>query len=167
MPSHPQPRARHPAKITSGIISGGTVLNIVPDLCQFEFEIRHLSSDNPKELLNKIKSYALEKILPDMHKISPKTAINFEEIISYPGLSIEEDSELVKYIKRLINNNSHKKVTFGSEAGLFKNILNLPTVVCGPGNINQAHKANEYISLDQIKKGGDFLDSLISSLKFN
>ena len=147
----------------TGVISGGTILNIVPDSCQFEFEIRHLIEDNPRELINKIKLYAKEHLVPDMRKISSKTDIHFEEKVTYPGLSINENSKLVKYIKKLLNNEKHKKVIFGTEGGLFQEKLNLPTVVCGPGSIDQAHKANEYISIDQLEKGGKFLDDLITS----
>ena len=147
----------------TGVISGGTILNIVPDSCQFEFEIRHLIEDNPRELINKIKLYAKEHLLPDMHKVSSKTDIHFEEKITYPGLSIDESSELVIYIKKLLNNKKHKKVIFGTESGLFQEKLNIPTVVCGPGSIDQAHKADEYISINQLEKGGKFLDDLIAS----
>ena len=147
----------------TGVISGGTILNIVPDSCQFEFEIRHLIEDNPRELINKIKLYAKEHLVPDMHKISSKTDIHFEEKVTYPGLSIDENSEPVRYIKKLLNNEKHKKVIFGTEGGLFQEKLNLPTVVCGPGSIDQAHKADEYISINQLEKGGKFLDDLITS----
>ena len=147
----------------TGVISGGTILNIVPDSCQFEFEIRHLIEDNPKELINKIKLYAKEHLVPDMHKVSSKTDIHFKEKVTYPGLSIDENSEPVKYVKKLLNNEQHKKVIFGTEGGLFQEKLNLPTVVCGPGSIDQAHKADEYISIDQLEKGGKFLDDLINS----
>ncbi len=146
----------------TGVISGGTILNIVPDSCQFEFEIRHLIEDNPKELINKIKLYAKENLLPNMHKVSSKTDIHFKEKVTYPGLLIDANSEPVRYVKKLLNNEKHKKVIFGSEGGLFQEKLNLPTVVCGPGSIDQAHKANEYISIDQLEKGGKFLDDLIN-----
>ena len=149
----------------TGAISGGTILNIVPDSCQFEFEIRHLIEDNPKELINKIKLYAKENLLPNMHKVSSKTDIHFKEKVTYPGLSIDENSEPVKYVKKLLNNEQHKKVIFGTEGGLFQEKLNLPTVVCGPGSIDQAHKADEYISIDQLEKGGKFLDDLINSCR--
>jgi len=148
----------------TGVLSGGTVVNIVPDLCKFEFEIRYLAEDNPKELVNKIKIFAEENLLPNMLKVSKEAGINFEKKVSYPGLLIQHNSKLVKYIKKLLNNNKHKKVIFGTEGGLFQSKLSLPTVVCGPGDINQAHKANEYITLDQLEKGGKFLDSLIASL---
>ena len=147
----------------TGVISGGTILNIVPDICQFEFEIRHLIEDNPRELINKIKLYAKEHLVPDMHKVSSKTDVHFEEKVTYPALSIDENSELVRYIKKLLNNKKHKKAIFGSEGGMFQEKLNLPTVVCGPGSIDQAHKADEYISIDQLEKGGKFLDDLITS----
>ena len=151
----------------NGIISGGTVTNIVPDSCKFEFEIRYLANDDPKELISKIKNYAKEKLIPNMQKISKDTNIYFEEKISYPGLLIESDAKLVKFIKKLLKNENHKKVVFGTEGGLFQKKLNLPTVVCGPGNINQAHKVNEYITIEQLEKGGIFLDSLIASLDHN
>ena len=146
----------------TGIISGGTAINIVPDSCTFEFEIRHIAEDNPKELVEEIKAYSKEYLIPQMHKISEKTGINFKEKVSYPGLSIDKNSELVKLIKELLKEDKHKKVIFGTEGGLFQEKLNIPSVVCGPGNIDQAHKANEYISIEQIVKGGEFLDNLIN-----
>ena len=146
----------------TGVISGGTAINIVPDSCTFEFEIRHIAEENPKELVQEIKAYSKEFLVPEMHKISKKTGINFEEKVSYPGLSIDRNSELVKLIKELLNEDKHKKVIFGTEGGLFQEKLNIPSVVCGPGNIDQAHKANEYISIEQIIKGGEFLDNLIN-----
>ena len=146
----------------TGVISGGTAINIVPDSCTFEFEIRHIAEENPKELVQEIKAYSKEFLVPEMHKISKKTGINFEEKVSYPGLSIDKNSELVKLIKELLKEDKHKKVIFGTEGGLFQEKLNIPSVVCGPGNIDQAHKANEYISVDQIVKGGEFLDNLIN-----
>ena len=146
----------------TGVISGGAAINIVPDSCTFEFEIRHIAEENPKELIQEIKTYSKEFLVPEMHKISKKTGINFEEKVSYPGLSIDKNSELVKLIKELLNEDKHKKVIFGTEGGLFQEKLNIPSVVCGPGNIDQAHKANEYISIEQIVKGGEFLDNLIN-----
>ena len=146
----------------TGVISGGTAINIVPDSCTFEFEIRHIAEENPKELVQEIKAYSKEFLVPEMHKISKKTGINFKEKVSYPGLSIDKNSELVKLIKELLNEDKHKKVIFGTEGGLFQEKLNIPSVVCGPGNIDQAHKANEYISIEQIVKGGEFLDNLIN-----
>lgn len=148
----------------TGIISGGSVINIVPEFCNFEFEVRHIKEDKPNDLINEIKAYANEYLIPEMHKISKKTGISFNEKTSYPGMSIDKNSELVKFTKELLNDEKHKKVIFGTEGGLFQEKLNIPTVVCGPGNIDQAHKADEYISFEQLAKGGAFLDKLIYSI---
>ena len=147
----------------TGLINGGTILNIVPNLCEFEFEIRNLATDDPLKLVNKIKDYTNQKLINDMHKVSSKTGIHFNEKVNYPALDISADIEPVKNIKELLNNQKHKKVVYGTEGGLFKNRFDIPTIVCGPGSIDQAHKPNEYISIEQIKKCSNFLDNLISS----
>tara|TARA_B110000914_G_scaffold156444_1_gene137500 strand:+ start:1824 stop:2981 length:1158 start_codon:yes stop_codon:yes gene_type:complete len=147
----------------TGLINGGTILNIVPNLCEFEFEIRNLATDDPLKLVNKIKDYANQKLINDMHKVSSKTGIHFNEKVNYPALDISADIKPVKKIKELLNNQKHKKVVYGTEGGLFKNRFDIPTIVCGPGSIDQAHKPNEYISIEQIKKCSNFLDNLISS----
>lgn len=148
----------------TGVIKGGVALNIVPDFCQFDFEIRHLYEEDPKYLLDKIKTYAREKLEPQMHSIDSNTGFIFEKLISYPGLLTDPGIELVNYVKQLLNNDSHRKVIFGTEGGLFHKRLGIPTLVCGPGSIDQAHKANEYISLEQLNSCGKFLDRLIESL---
>ena len=74
----------------------------MPDSCQFEFEIRHLIEENPKELINKIKLYAKENLLANMHKVSSKTDIHFKEKVTYPGLSIDADSTDVKSVNKAV-----------------------------------------------------------------
>ena len=147
----------------TGLIKGGTILNIVPNLCQFEFEIRHLAEDDPLEIIKRIKQYTEELLIREMHNISPKTNIEIIEKINYPGLNISESISPVKQVKELLGNSSHKKVIFGTEGGLFKRELNLPTIICGPGSIDQAHKPDEFISIQQIEKGGTFIDKLINN----
>ena len=147
----------------TGLIMGGTILNIVPKLCQFEFEIRHLAEDDPLEIIQRIKQYTEELLIKEMHNISSKTNIEINEKINYPGLNISESISPVKQVKKLLGNSSHKKVIFGTEGGLFKRELNLPTIICGPGSIDQAHKPDEFISIQQIEKGGTFIDKLINN----
>ena len=147
----------------TGLIKGGTILNIVPNLCQFEFEIRHLAEDDPLEIIQRIKQYTEELLIKEMHNISSKTNIEINEKINYPGLNISESILPVKQVKELLGNSSHKKVIFGTEGGLFKRELNLPTIICGPGSIDQAHKPDEFISIQQIEKGGTFIDKLINN----
>ena len=148
----------------TGVVGGGTALNIVPNLCQFDFEIRHLYEEDPQHLLDQIKSFARDHLEKEMHLIDSDTGFDFETLATYPGLLTDPGIEFVRYVKQLLDNNAHSKVIFGSEGGLFQKRLGIPTLVCGPGNIDQAHKANEYISLDQLQKGGNFLDCLLESL---
>ena len=151
----------------TGVVGGGTALNIVPNLCQFDFEIRHLYEENPQHLLDQIKSFARDHLEKEMHLIDSDTGFDFETLATYPGLLTDPGIEFVNYVKQLLDNNAHSKVIFGSEGGLFQKRLGIPTLVCGPGNIDQAHKANEYISLDQLQKGGNFLDCLLVSLSLS
>ena len=148
----------------TGVVGGGTALNIVPNLCQFDFEIRHLYEEDPQHLLDQIENFARDHLENEMHLIDSDTGFDFEMLATYPGLLTDPGIEFVTYVKGLLDNNSHSKVIFGSEGGLFQKRLGIPTLVCGPGNIDQAHKANEYISLDQLQKGGNFLDCLLESL---
>ena len=148
----------------TGVVGGGTALNIVPNLCQFDFEIRHLYEEDPLHLLDQIKNFSRDHLETEMHLIEAETGIDFETLASYPGLLTDPGIEFVTYVKGLLDNDAHSKVIFGSEGGLFHKRLGTPTLVCGPGNIDQAHKANEYISLDQLQKGGNFLDRLLESL---
>jgi len=148
----------------TGVVGGGTALNIVPNLCQFDFEIRHLYEEDPQYLLDQIENFARDHLENEMHLIDSDTGFDFETLATYPGLLTDPGIEFVTYVKQLLDNNAHSKVIFGSEGGLFQKRLGIPTLVCGPGNIDQAHKANEYISLEQLQKGGNFLDCLLESL---
>jgi acetylornithine deacetylase len=148
----------------TGVVGGGTALNIVPNLCQFDFEILHLYEENPQHLLDQIENFARDHLENEMHLIDSDTGFDFETLATYPGLLTDPGIEFVTYVKGLLDNDAHSKVIFGSEGGLFQKRLGIPTLVCGPGNIDQAHKANEYISLEQLKKGGNFLDHLLESL---
>jgi len=148
----------------TGTIQGGTALNIVPNHCEFEFEIRYLAQQDPAPLVQKIADYAKFELEPKMKKVASESGINIVQTASYPGLLIEPEAELVTYVKGLLNNDAHSKVIFGTEGGLFQQQLGIPTLVCGPGNIDQAHKANEYISLEQFALGGQLLDRLIADM---
>ena len=148
----------------TGVVQGGTALNIVPNFCQFDFEIRHLYEEDPQHLLDKIEAYARDHLETEMRSTAADTGFDFKTLATYPGLLTDPGIEFVSYVKQLLDNDAHSKVTFGTEGGLFQKRLGIPTLVCGPGNIDQAHKANEFISLEQLQIGGKFLDCLIQSL---
>lgn len=147
--------------VHTGVIRGGTALNIVPKDCSFEFEIRNLPRHDPQPLLDEIYRFAAGELEPRMRAIHPDTGITFDQGVTYPGLDMRPDDEAVTLAKALAGQNSHSKVAFGTEAGLFQRDAEIPCVVCGPGSIAQAHKPDEYLSLDQFRAGHDFMGRLM------
>jgi len=143
----------------TGLIEGGTQLNIVPGHCSFEYEIRNLAQDDPRALVAEIEAYASDVLQPRMQAIAPETGISWEEVGAYPGLDTSPDAEVVSLAKTLTGSNDTGKVAFGTEAGLFHQ-NGIPTVVCGPGSIEQAHKPDEYCALEQLALCERFMERL-------
>jgi acetylornithine deacetylase len=143
-----------------GVVAGGTALNIVPADCSFEFEFRTLPDDDPAALLSELQDYAHREIEPAMSAIAPASGFTWEPLSSFPGLEIPEDAEVVALAKALTGANATGRVAFGTEAGLFQR-HGIPAVVCGPGSIEQAHKPDEYVELDQIVLCERFMDRLL------
>ena len=141
-----------------GTIRGGTALNIVPRDCSFDFEIRHLPFDDPDEFFAEVRAFA-ESFLPSMHAVAPDAHIEFDPISALPGFDTHEGSEITTLGG--ICNGTHEfgKVSFGTEASLFHN-AKVPTVICGPGHIAQAHQPNEWVTLDQIARCEAFMRRL-------
>ena len=146
-----------------GVINGGTALNIVPNHCQFDFEIRNLPSDNPLKIIEEIKTRAQEIIAPVQAR-HPTAKINIEVTNEYPALNTLTDSDVVEFIRKLTGANTVGKIAFGTEAGLFTRDLGIETIVLGPGDIQQAHKPDEYISTDQLDQCDAFLQRLTQAL---
>lgn len=146
--------------VHTGMIEGGTALNIVPKDCTFETEIRNLPTHDPEPLLAELKQYAEDVLLPEMRKVSTDAGIAWEALPGYPGLVGQEEADVVRLAQALSGSNESGCVSFGTEAGLFQR-AGVPAVVCGPGSIEQAHKPNEYISLEQIARGEKFIAELL------
>ncbi len=150
--------------IHTGTISGGTALNIVPKDCSFDFEIRNLPEEDPEPLVEEARRFAREELEPEMHRVSPDCGIAFEPLSGYPGLDTDPGEEVVTFVKSLVGANEHGKISFGTEGGLFQTAAGIPSVVCGPGEIAQAHKPDEWIALDQISLAERFMERLIERL---
>jgi acetylornithine deacetylase len=131
-----------------GTIHGGTALNIVPRDCAFAFEIRHLPFDDPDAFFAEVSAFA-EAFLPAMRAVDPGTHIEFDHLSTLPGFDTHEGSEITALGGVCNETHGFGKVSFGTEASLFHN-ANVPTVICGPGHIAQAHQPNEWVSLEQI-----------------
>ena len=108
---------------------------------------------------SELDKYAAEVLLPEMKKIFPNSSIEKEIIGEIIGFDRDKESDACELISNLTGDNSRQVVSFGTEAGLFQEI-GISTVVCGPGSIEQAHKIDEYIVLDEIKKCLNLLDGI-------
>ena len=146
--------------VHTGIVRGGTALNIVPKDCHFDFEFRHIAEDDPEALFDEVRRFAEETLQPQMRKNFADAGFSWRELSRIPGLATREDSEIVELAKALSGSNSTGKVAFATEAGLFHEIA-IPTIICGPGSIDQAHKPDEYVSLDQLAQCEAFMRRLI------
>jgi acetylornithine deacetylase len=151
----------HTTVLTS-IVQGGTALNIVPDHCLVEFEARGLGTNESKLVTDAIIAWAKAEIEPAMQKTEPSCGIDFEEILEYPALETKPDHPLVTLAKQLAGRDSHAKVSFGTETGLFVGIAGIPTVVIGPGSIEQAHKPDEFVEFSELLNCAGFIERLIS-----
>jgi acetylornithine deacetylase len=149
--------------IHTGVIEGGTALNIVPRDCSFDFEFRNLPIDDPQALMKQVTDYAEQVLVPKMRAVRPNTGIEFEFYSAFAGLDTPADHEVVQLAKALTGGNSTAKVAFGTEAGLISQ-SGIPSVVCGPGSIDQAHKPDEFVALEQLALCERFMERLIERL---
>jgi acetylornithine deacetylase len=146
-----------------GKMSGGEVMNIVPNRCTFDFEIRYLPEDDEHAIVARITA-AAELISTTYRNVYPEARFEFAELQSYPAMNTPVDGEAVKFVHSLTGGNSTGKITFGTEGGLFQRELGTPAVVCGPGNIAVAHKPDEHVSEEQMAQCDRMLARLVDKL---
>ena len=114
--------------------------------------------------MEKISTHA-DKLLQPLKAEFPQASINIEITNTYPPLGTAKDAEVVDFVTSLTGKNATIKVAFGTEGGLFSTELGIPTVVCGPGSMDQGHKPDEYIELDQLTQCDAMMDALIDRLE--
>jgi acetylornithine deacetylase len=149
----------------TGIFSGGTSPNIVPHQAEISFECRNISSDDPMTYIKEIMRYAHEELTPRMRRIDPGAGFEFELRPSLPALETPVDHPAVTMAKRLAGRNDHAKVAYGTEASLFQEMAGIPSVVVGPGDIDQAHKPDEWILISELEKCNLFIQRLIDECR--
>ena len=145
--------------LSIGGIFGGIAHNVIADKCHVNWETRPVVKEDAVFLNQELDKYANEVLLPEMKKIFPHASIEKDIIGEIVGFDREEKSDACELISNLTGDNSRQVVSFGTEAGLFQEI-GISTVVCGPGSIEQAHKIDEFIVLDELKKCLDLLDGI-------
>ena len=144
-----------------GQFHGGIADNVVPRDAEFRYEFRDLPTADAGKMQAEVVAYA-GSLEPGMKKVAPDTGFSFETICEIPSFLGAADNPITKLAQRLSGEERTTLVAFGTEAGLFKN-AGIPTVVCGPGSIEQAHQPDEYVSLEQLARCELFIERLAST----
>ena len=152
--------------LSIGGIFGGIAHNVIADKCHVNWETRPVVKEDAIFLNKELDKYANEILLPEMIKVYPNSSIKKKIIGEIVGFDREAKSDACELISSLTGDNSRQVVSFGTEAGLFQEI-GISTVVCGPGSIEQAHKIDEYIVLDELKKCLKLLNGIKDKSSFN
>ena len=142
-------------------IEGGIADNVVPEVCRVHYEFRDLPGADAAALQRRVEAYAAT-LTPAMQAVEPTSGFSFEAFASMPAFQARPDEPAVRLAQRLADTTATTLVAFGTEAGLFQR-AGMSTVVCGPGSINQAHQADEYVSLVQLARAEDFLRGLVGA----
>ena len=145
--------------LSIGGIFGGIAHNVIADKCHVKWETRPIVKEDAIFLNNELDKYVNEKLLPEMKKVYPESIIKKEIIGEIIGFDRDDNSEACEFVSSITGDNSREVVSFGTEAGLFQEI-GISTAVCGPGSIEQAHKIDEFIELEEIKKCLKFLEGI-------
>jgi len=149
--------------ISTNTIQGGNGLNIIPAQCEFSFDYRHLPGVDPDGFIDAVRAYATEQVLPRMRARHPQAAIAFDCIGSIPALDEGDNVALQHLITNLLGQRETKRVAYGTEASFF-NTAGVPSIVCGPGSIDVAHKPDEYVSLAQLAACEAFIQKFLHAV---
>ena len=147
--------------LSVGTIHGGTATNIVPNLCEFTFDYRNLPHMTQDDILAPIQAKVAE-LNAQMQARAPETGIELMQEESVPAMTDNNSAELQSLIAALTGDDERHKVAYATEGGQFTN-AGIPTIICGPGSIEQAHKADEYVELIEIERCDGFLQKLLDS----
>ncbi|MFL5193564.1 MAG: acetylornithine deacetylase [Microvirga sp.] len=146
-----------------GMMAGGNAANVVSSSAWFFSDIRAIPTESPMDYLARYEAYIRDVVEPRMKAIAPDTGIAVEVIAEVPGLKPETDGAAERLMRRLTGDNGIHVVSYGTEAGLFQRV-GWSTVVCGPGDIAQAHQPDEYIEVSEFQAGEAVLRRLIADL---
>ena len=147
--------------IQAGKIEGGVAHNVIAGQCSIDWEMRPVNNEDLQFVKNNISKYCERELLPEMKSKFLEAKIETEIIGEIPGLIPKEENQARVIMQEILKSNSTGVISFGTEAGIFQQ-MNMDVVVCGPGSIDQAHKANEYLSLSELKKSNECLLKLFN-----
>jgi len=145
--------------LSTGMIHGGIAANVVPKDCVFQFDMRTLPQASPETLYQEIRAHAQE-LAREMQAVDAGSGIDLEWVSQTVGLAAAETDAIVQWAMQLSRNSQVGKVSYGTEAGLFQK-MGVPSVICGPGDIAQAHRPNEFVTLEQLAQCERFMDRIL------
>jgi acetylornithine deacetylase len=146
--------------MSTNTIQGGNAVNTVPALCEFIVDFRTLASVKQQAVIDKLEAYARQTVLPRMQKEVPSARIQIEPIARVPSFETTPNTPLEKLAREISGDCDIHKAAFATEAGLFEE-AKIPTILCGPGRVEEAHRADEYVSIDQLQKCEAFLRKIV------
>lgn len=149
--------------LSTNVIQGGNGKNIIPAECEFFFDYRYVPGVPAEQFIGEIRRYVAEDLEPRMKSRFPAAGIELDCTGDVPALDAQENDDITQLAKSLLRPQATAKVAYGTEGGFFQR-AGIPTVVCGPGSIEQAHKADEYVSLAQLRQCELFVHSLVNRM---
>ena len=152
----------HATSVHVGVIHGGTALNIISGECQFTWDIRNIPGDDPQALIDHFEDFCRDEVLPGMRARHQACSIKTEVLACAPAFD-DSNSSILGLVQALSGRNETYKVAYGTEAGQYQG-AGFPTVLCGPGSIDQAHQPDEYIEASEVEAGERFLQALVNEL---
>ena len=144
-----------------GVIKGGTAVNIIAPSCHFIWDLRAIPSVDLQSIPNAFRAWHDEHILPSMLSVHDGCSIETTSRASVSYLRPEIDSPAERLVRKLTGDNQHRHVAYVTEAGQFQ-AAGISAIVCGPGSIEQAHKANEFLEVEQLSLSCSFVEKIIN-----
>ncbi|MDP9066178.1 MAG: acetylornithine deacetylase [Pseudomonadota bacterium] len=145
--------------LSTGVIRGGIAANVIPKDCEFQFDMRTLPTASAEALYQEIRHHA-ELLAEEMRSIDAQAGVELTWLSQTAGLAASESDEIVRWAMQLSASTTVGKVCYGTEAGLFQK-MGVPTVICGPGDIAQAHRPDEFVSLEQLARCEAFMSKIL------
>lgn len=146
-----------------GTMQGGTILNIIPERAAFTMEWRPIPGDSPHAHAERMRAWIAETIEPAMKAVHPDCGFSYDIVLEMPGMALPPDHALATVVKQIVGSNSAGKVAYGTEGGFFEN-AGIPTIICGPGHIAQAHQPDEWIAESELDSCERFIRRLADRL---
>jgi len=146
-----------------GVMQGGTSLNVIPGHASFEVEYRGIPATDRDAELDRLRAHVAALIEPAMHAVDPAAGFTVTVLNDVPALSLDPSHELAELVRQLTGSNSTGKVSYGTEAGMFQ-AAGIPSIVCGPGDIAQAHQPDEWIAASELAACDGFIRRLAARL---